>query len=290
MGNSTGRPTEVSPLRRVAAATTLGGAAVGLAVSGILEQDFRDLRWGLIGLAAVTGIASVALLRRTVLAQVMARGLSWLLFLPVAAGVVESLLEGRLPPAAPSALLASVGASLLLARPNLGTAEAHREFSPVAYRRTFMAGAIAAATVGLAAGAGWLGDLAFGDRADLWLGALSAAMLATTLGVVRMRAWGVVLGVVPSLAMAVEAVLHASNFTGTGYALAALPGVLLAAPLLAARLRSEPDIGRAQVTRTRMADAGDALATAPARIRISEFPSEDVGEPAAPRRLAARAD
>jgi hypothetical protein len=153
-----------------------------------------------------------------------------------------------------------------------------------------VAGAIAAATVGLAAGAGWFGDLVLGGRQDIWLGALSAAMLATTLGVVRMRAWGVLLGVVTSLAMAVETVLHANNFTGTGYALAALPGVLLATPLLAARLRSEPDLGRAQVTRTRMADAGDAFATAPVRVRVSEFPPEDAGEPVAPRRLAARAD
>ncbi len=290
MGHSTGRPTEVSPLRRVAAAVTLGGTAVGLAVSGVLEQDFRDLRWGLIGLGAVTGAASVALLRKSVLPQVMARGVSWLLFLPVAAGVLESLLDGRLPPAWPMALLASVGASLLLARPHLSTPEASREFAPIAYRRTFLAGAIAAATVGLGAGAGWMGDLLFGGREAMGLGVLSAAMLASTLGVVRMRSWGVLLGVVTSLAMAVEAVLHANNFTGVGYALAALPGVLLAAPLLASRLQTEPDIGRAQVTRTRMADAGDALATAPVRVRISEFPPEDAGEPAAPRRLAARAD
>jgi hypothetical protein len=290
MGNSTGRPTDVSPLRRVAAAVTLGGTAVGLAVSGVLEQDFRDLRWGLVGLAAVTGVASVALLRRTVLAQVMARGLSWLLFLPVAAGVLESLLDGRLPPAWPTALLASVGASLLLARPHLSSPEASREFAPVAYRRTFMAGAIAAATVGLAAGAGWMGDLLFGGRDAIGLGVLSAAMLASTLGVVRMRSWGVLLGVVTSLAMAVEAMLHANDFTGVGYALAALPGVLLAAPLLAARLRTEPDIGRAQVTRTRMPEATDALVAGPVRVRISEFPPEDAGEPAAPRRLTARAD
>ena len=285
MGNSTGRPTEVSPLRRAAAATALGGTAVGLAVSGILEQDFRDLRWGLIGLAAVTGVASVALLRKTVLAQVLARGLSWLLFLPVAAGMVESLLEWRLPPPAPFLILASVGASLLLARPNLNTPEARRQFAPVAYRRTFLAGAIAAATVGLAAGAGWMGDLLFGSREAIGLGVLSAAMLASTLGVVRMRSWGVLLGVVTSLAMAVEAMLHANNFTGVGYALAALPGALLAAPLLASRLRTEPDTGRAQVTRTRLADAGDVLATVPVRVRVSEFPPEDPGEPAAPRTL-----
>jgi len=290
MGHSTGRPTEVSPLRRVAAAVTLGGTAVGLAVSGVLEQDFRDLRWGLIGLGAVTGAASVALLRKSVLPQVMARGVSWLLFLPVAAGVLETLLDGRLPPAWPMAMLASVGASLLLARPNLNTPEASREFAPVAYRRTFLAGAIAAATVGLAAGAGWLGDLLFGGREAIGVGVLSAAMLASTLGVVRMRSWGVLLGVVTSLAMVVEAVLHANNFTGVGYALAALPGVLLAAPLLAARLRTEPDIGRAQVTRTRMPEATDALVTGPVRVRISEFPPEDAGEPAAPRRLVARAD
>lgn len=290
MGNSSGRPTEVSPLRRAAAAATLGATAVGLAVSGATEHDFRDLRWGLMGLAAVTGVASLALLRRSVLAQVMARGVSWLLFLPVSAGVIETLLYGRLPPLGPTAFMATVGASLLLARPHLGTAEARREFAPVAYRRVFLGGAIAAVTVGLAAGAGWLGDLIWGGHAEAWLGVLSAAMLATALGVVRMRAWGVLLGAVTWVAMLVEAVLHASNFEGAGFALAALPGVLLTAPLLAARLRPEPSTSRAQVTRTRMADAGEVLATGPVRVRISEPPPEDAGETAPPRRLAARAD
>jgi hypothetical protein len=68
---------------------------------------------------------------------------------------------------------------------------------------------------------------------------LAAVMLATPLGVVRMRAWGVLLGLVTAVAMIGETLAH-RNITAWGYALAAVPGLLLTAPLLVSRLRTQP--------------------------------------------------
>jgi hypothetical protein len=289
---SMGNLAEPTSLRRAAGALTLGGAALGLVYAGATESDFLDLARALLAMGALTGAASVMLLRRTVLAQVMARGFSWLLFLPAASGVLEELLRGRIPDVRPTAFMATVGASLLLARPNLFSAEARREFAPVGYRRLFLAGAIASVTAGLATGAAFVGSLLGRGHEELWLGALSGVMLATALGVVRMRAWGVLLGIVTSSAMMVGALLHLNDFTGTGYVLGALPGLLLAAPLLLARLRPERHTTAPTAqgfASTRVSAPGAALASPTVRVRVSDLPVEEAADVGEPEHLSARA-
>jgi hypothetical protein len=218
----------------------------------------------LIGMAALTGTAALGLLRRGVLPQVLARGVAWVVCLPALAGVLGDVLRGHLPDVSASAFAASTGAALLLSWPNLHTGEAERDFDPVGYRRTFLAGAVASAATGTIAALGALGNLAWGPhREGLELAALAAVMLATTVGVVRMRAWGVLLGMVTALAMLVEVLLHMNDFMAWGFALAAVPGLMLTAPLLASRLRPEPASTPARVARTRVTEA-------PVRVRVAD--------------------
>jgi len=54
---------------------------------------------------------------------------------------------------------------------------------------------------------------------------------------VRMRAWGVLLGIVTSTVALGVALLSTDVFAAVGLALAAVPGLVLASPLVAARLR-----------------------------------------------------
>jgi hypothetical protein len=226
-----------------------------------------------------------------VLPQVLSRGVAWVVCLPALAGVLESLLYGRLPDSGASGFALSTGAALLLSWPNLQTDEARREFAPVAYRRTFLAGAVASAAAGTVAALGGLGNLVWGQTSEgLPLLALSAVMLATTVGVVRMRAWGVLLGVLTALAMLVETLLHLHDFTTWGFAAAALPGLILAAPLLVSRLRPEKPAATPRLAQTRATEAPlPPLPPPPLRVRIEEFPVEDASA-TDPERLAARAN
>jgi hypothetical protein len=281
--NASGRST---PLRRTAASAALAASAVGFAWSSMQDDGFFSLRWGFIAMTALTGAAAMALLRRGVLPQVLARGVAWVVCLPMLAGVVGALFYGRLPDAGTTAFAATSGAALLLSWPNLHTDQAMREFGPVGYRRTFLAGAVAAAATGVVAALGAACDLVWGSRHYcLELAALAAAMLATTVGVVRMRAWGVLLGMVTSVAMLGEAVARRGDFTWAGYAIAALPGLLLAAPLLASRLRPEPVAAPVRVARP-----PTAASPPPVRVRVEEFPVEDPGAPWDPEALTTRAD
>jgi len=228
-------------LRRGAASASLAAAAAGFAWSAVSEGDFLYLRWELAGMAALTATASLGLLRRGVLAQVLSRGVAWLVCMPAMAGLLGDALQGHGPDAAVAGFAASTGLSLLLSWPNLHTPQARGEFSPVAYRRTFLAGAVASATGGTLAALGALGNLIWGSRGQgVELAMLAAVMLATTLGVVRMRAWGVLLGLATAVAMLGEALAHRNDFMVWGYALAAVPGLLLAVPLLVSRLRTQP--------------------------------------------------
>src|SRR5277367_2606884 len=115
------KETSKAALRRTAASASLAASAAGFAWASTSEHDFFSLRWGLIGMTALTGAAALALLKRGVLPQVLARGVAWVVCLPALAGVLESLLYGRLPDAGASGFALSTGAALLLSWPNLQT-------------------------------------------------------------------------------------------------------------------------------------------------------------------------
>ncbi len=67
--------------------------------------------------------------------------------------------------------------------------------------------------------------------------ALAASLLASAVGVVRMRSWGVLLGVLTSMVTLGAAALAGDLGLSLGLVLAALPGLLLAAPIVASRVR-----------------------------------------------------
>jgi hypothetical protein len=163
-----------------------------------------------------------------------------------------TLLDGNLSDAAWAALLAATsGAALLLARPALHTDEAKRRFGPARYRRLFLAGAVSSATAGIVAALGAAtvfmssveGVIVTGAAGLTWQGlfaafplaSLATALLGSAVGVVRMRAWGVLLGVATSAAALVGAAFAHREFDTIGLCLASAPGLLLGATVLRAR-------------------------------------------------------
>ncbi len=266
---------DVPTLRRFASAVALGAAGAGITWAGTMEQDFQSLSWGLIGTGMVTGVAALALLRRSILAQVLARGVAWVVFLPAADEVFSSAVSGRLPAWSAAALAGTAGAALLLARSNLETPEARREFAPVRYRNVFLAGAVASAAAGVVTAAASLESMLGGGLPRPWLAVLCAAMFATTVGVVRMRAWGVLLGMVTGVGMLVATLAHLHDFTAVAWALGAVPGLLLSLPLLLSRLQLEPAPSLPHPARVATTDAAAARPNPTLRVRVADLPVED---------------
>jgi hypothetical protein len=227
-----------SPLRRVAAAGSLAAVAAGIAWAGVQESMFVSLRVGLFGVAGMVALASAGLLRRSVLSQVLSRAMAWVILLPMGVGAAESLTMGHLPPLESLFFGGASAAALLLARPALHTDAARAEFNPVGYRRWFLAGAVASALAGIVTAFAGAGGLLFAHApAALLTLALAAALLASAVGVVRMRSWGVLLGVLTSMVTLGAAALAGDVYLSFSLALAALPGLLLAAPIVASRVR-----------------------------------------------------
>jgi hypothetical protein len=245
------------------------------------------LPWVLWHLAAATTVAlsAMAITSRSLLRQVIARGVVWSFFLGAllirGLGDEWSVLRG--------AVVALSLAGLLLAAPGMHTGGARAQFDPIAYRRPFLAGAIAAACVGFTNAFGAVWQLvavarghATGVPAEVWGPALLAvACIASAVGVVRMRAWGVLLAAAAalgSIACALPVWRHVS-LVGLGFA--CLPGLLLTAPVVASRFaRTAPPRPPVRVR----------VATEPDRER-DEAPADDVtldeGDAAAAYRVAA---
>jgi hypothetical protein len=226
-----------STLRRMAAAGSLAAVAAGIAWAGLHETMFVSLRVGLLGVAGVVALASAGLLRRSVLSQVLSRAVAWVVLLPMGLGAVESLTMGHAPPLESFFFGGASAAALLLARPALHTDAARAEFNPVRYRRWFLAGAVAQAMAALVTAFAGVGGLLFAHEPGA-LGALALAvtLLASAIGVVRMRSWGVLLGMLTSLVALGAAALAGDVGASVGLALAALPGLLLGGPIVFSRL------------------------------------------------------
>ena len=157
------------------------------------------------------------------------------------------------------------------------------------YRRLFLAGAVASAMTATATALFAFETFRWGSHAPaLGLATLAAVLAGSALGVTKMRAWGVLLGVVGSVAALVAAVLSGNELVATGLALAAIPGALLAAPLVAARLglrRRHPP-----PRRTRRARVLDEERPPAVRARSPSPTRASADEPPEPRRMAASLD
>ncbi len=263
--------TRASTLKRVLASASLGTAAVGV---GSLALD--EGRWdkAVLGVAALVGVAAVGLARRSVLSQVLARGVAWVVLAPMLYGLADTVGHGRLPDAHTVFFATTSAGALLLARPTLHTDAAKAEFSPVGYRRVFLAGAVASVMTAAVVAMFAVEQLAWHQHGHgLALAAFASALLASAVGVVRMRAWGVMLGIVTSVALLGAALFSGNELTAMGLALAAIPGALLASPLVAARLRRStprlPDVPRASMAPRPSASEDDVAPPFFARVAIA---------------------
>jgi hypothetical protein len=233
--------------------------------------------WGLAGVAALVGAGAVGLSRRGILAQVLSRGVGWVVLTPMLFAFADALRNGRLPAGGEVFFGATSAAALLLARPALHTAGARAEFAPFAYRKVFLAGAVASATAGLVAA------MAAAGMHSFTLAALAAALLVSAVGVSRMRAWGVLLGIVSSLGALAAALLASDVFGVIWLALAAAPGAMLGATVLAARLRgvTAPALPAAP---QRVAALDESFV--PVRARVAVGGEADADPHAVPARVA----
>jgi hypothetical protein len=195
--------------------------------------------------------ASALVTRRGLLPQVFAHGVAWWFMLGAA---MFPSTETKWVVARVLVVTLSM-ASLGLAWPALGSTSARAELAPRAYRGLFLSGAIAAAAVGVASAiaAGWqavqvLGGHASGIAGEVWGPTMLAiAYIASAVGVVRMRAWGVLAGIAAAAGSLVCAMPIWRDVPALGLLTACAPGALLAIPLVAARL------GIGDRTRTRVA-------------------------------------
>ncbi len=219
--------------------------------------------WNLLA-ASMLAAASVGIVRRGVLPQIFARGVAWwviTLALPPWSGSM-----GWLSLRLVTALLAI--AALHLSAPNLETDSARAEFGPIAYRKVFLAGAAAAVAIGLSSGLGALWEAArvlegrsSGEPGEVWGPALLAiSYVASAIGVVRMRAWGVLLGVGTAIGSVACALTVLPQVSWSGLACVCVPGALLGAPLVAVRLakRATPRLRVAEVPAAAEQEQGEA--------------------------------
>ena len=277
-----GSSSNVSLVRRILGSVSLGASAAGFASIALGPSYFGS---GLLVFAGAVGAGAIGLGLRSVRAQVLARGVAWTVLAPSLLGIVESFGRGHLPDATSAFFGATSAAALLLARPLLHTPEARAAFSPVGYRRLFLAGAVAAATAGTATLLFALEALLWGpSRPALALASLGAMLLTSAIGVARMRAWGVLLALVSSVAAVVGAIVSGNEVVGMGLALAAIPGALLASPLLAARLGIGTASRDASGPTLRVKADEDRFV----RARVSVGEEEVVDEALPPRRMAAQ--
>lgn len=280
-----GAPAVVSRRRRLFASAATIATAGGFAA--IALEDLRWIEWKLLAFAGLVAAAGLGLSRRSVVTQVLSRGVTWLVLAPMLVATLFSFTSGR---ADWHALLLAAGpaAALALARPMLDTADAQAAFAPSGFRRWFLAWATATASVGvgaslLAAQSITLGWMASGAA----LGAFGAAMLASVVAVVRMRAWGVLLAAATSVAsFATALVMHDAG--GLALALASIPGLMLFAPVVAAQLRADgPSPARVRVDADLAADLAPRVRVAP---RADDAVVEDDAAPAERARHASLVD
>jgi hypothetical protein len=275
-------------VKRVAASALLGATAIDLA--SLAHHGGWDR--AMLAVAALIGVGAAGLARRSVLSQVLSRGIAWMVLTPMLVGLADSLGHGRLPDAHTVFFATTSAGALLLGRSALHTDAAKAEFPPVAYRRVFLAGAVASVMAGVVAAFFAAEQLEWrGGGHGVALVALSAALLASAVGVIRMRAWGVLLGMVTSVVALGAAVFSANELTAVGGARGALPGALLASPLLAARLRRpEPpafDAGSGAVRLAREVPVEESHDAPPAIFaRVGVAPEAEGHELAQPVRVA----
>lgn len=252
----------ISPRRRLLGSAALVATAGGLAAIAVHDVEWTE--WGLLACAGVVGAAGVGLARRSMSAQVLARGTAWTVLVPSALVALVSTLSGGHPEWMAAALTAGSGGALFLSRPMLHTAEAKARFAPNRFRRWLLAASTASVTTGLVTGLFALDAMRWHPGAGIPLLALSLSLIGSAVGVVRMRAWGILLGALTSAFALLTAAAFMHDAEGLALALTAIPGFMLLLPVLIAQ-RDRARDETAQKYRV----AAHVSSDAPARVRVA---------------------
>jgi hypothetical protein len=257
--------TAISTGRRLAGPAALVATAGGIAA--IALHDTQWIEWGLLSYGGLVGAAGVGLARRALPLQVLARATAWTVLVPSVLVGAVSMMQGHTEWTA-AALAAGSGGALLLARPMLHTKEARAEFAPSSFRRWLFAGATASASAGIITGLFALDGMRWHTGTAIPLLGLSLSLLASAVGVVRMRAWGVLLGALTSvLTLIAAAFMH--DGAGLALALATIPGFMLILPvLIAQRERAKAEASSSSSSFTRVS-SHVSFDDAPSRVRIA---------------------
>lgn len=274
-------PVEVSAGRRLAAsAAMLGTAGMFGYLAWVTRHFVTD--WTLIAFTGLVGAAAIGISRKSLFPQLASRALGWAIFVPAAMWASLSTLGGR-PDTFGVVMALTSGASLFLARPLLATKEAYASFAPTSFRNWFLAAATAmtgmAGIFGLMA---WEMARPHSIVSAILAGLTSLALASSVVGVLRMRAWGVLLAVASSLGMIVSMPFMDAG-GAFGMALAALPGLLMGVPVAVA-MRD-----RAKADRVRVAAVASEAEALPSRVRVAveEDATLDDERPVEPPRQAA---
>ena len=261
----------ISRRRRLLGPAALLASAGGIAA--IALHDLHWIEWGLLAYAGGVAVAGLGLARQSMPVQVLSRAAAWTVLLPSVLVALFSFGSGH-PELAAVALAATSGGALLLARPMLHTAEAHAQFAPSSFRRWLLAGATASAGSALVAGLLALDNLTWHPASAIPLLGLALAQVASAIGVVRMRAWGILLGGLTSvIAFITAAFMH--DGAGLALALATIPGFMLILPVLVAKRERARAEAAASYTRVASHVSFDD-APGHSRVRIADGALDDL--------------
>lgn len=259
--------TAMSRRRRLLGPAALVATAGGLAAMAV--HDTQWIEWGLLALSGGVAAAGLGLSRRSLPLQVLARATAWTVLVPSVLVTLFSFASGHAEWMA-AALTAGSGGALLLARPMLNTAEARADFAPSSFRRWLLASATASATSGIVAALIALDELRWHPAAAIPVLGLALAQLASAVGVVRMRAWGILLGGLTSV-VGLIAALFMHDAAGFALALATIPGFMMILPVLIAKRQRAKAEAASSYTRVAPHVSFD---DAPSRVRIADSASD----------------
>lgn len=269
--------------RRLAAGASLLASAGGFGWLAVQNAP-HHVEWSALAFGAGLAAASVGLTRKSLFAQVMSRGLAWVVFAPCSVVIAVEILKGRMMEPTLTAFGIASGLALFLARPMLHTAEAHAQFAPSKFRRSFLAACTSAATTGLVSGmVAWEMLWNGGHTASgIAVGALGMSILASAFGVLRMRGWGIALATLNALLSLVSAAI-VGGIGGFALAATALPALLFLLPIVLAKL------GVGETARERAQSAAASASSfvriadeeaVPARVRVADSDFEEEAEAA----------
>lgn len=197
--------------------------------------------WSHLVLGATLGLASVGLTHRSLAVAVLSRGAAWLVFAPTAVASVLLSWAGRHVPSEIASIALLGALALFSSRAALTSPEARATFAPLAFRRWLLAGSVATAAAAVASGF-IASQVARHDvPAALELALLSGAYVASSVAVVRMRAWGVLLGGLTSMTLLAWGLVAHGGHALPLFAMAAAPPLLmLVLPVAIARFWPSP--------------------------------------------------